>query len=175
MDCFISLRDHSADSALSMIEKAITSAITAASQSRSHDVTLLLDNPDVLLVLTLASAQQLSDFVLKLRALVHATVLVCCADLPLLSAATSTSEKVATPVEVDSAAFIVQQAHSARYVMSVRELQTGAARDVSGVLRVTMGGDVCDWEREDVREVEALYLVQRDGNAKVFERGAASV
>lgn len=57
--------------------------------------------------------------------------------------------------------------------MGVRALETGAARDVSGVLRITRGGG---WEEEEDgtemgREVELLYLVGRDGNVKVFERG----
>lgn len=63
--------------------------------------------------------------------------------------------------------------------MGVRALETGAARDVSGVLRITRGGG-WGWEEEEEeegmgmgmgREVELLYLVGRDGNVKVFERG----
>lgn len=64
--------------------------------------------------------------------------------------------------------------------MGVRALETGAARDVSGVLRITRGGGYGGWEEEEEeegegmgmgREVELLYLVGRDGNVKVFERG----
>lgn len=152
------------------------SAITIATSSGTRDAILVLDNPDVLLALTLASAHELSNFLLKLRSLVHSTVLVCSADLPLLSAATSITETLPTPIEAESAALVVQEAHNARFIMSVRELETGAAKDISGVLRVTRGGAAYNWEGEqpeEVKEVEALYLVQRDGNAKVFERGAA--
>lgn len=54
--------------------------------------------------------------------------------------------------------------------MSVRELDTGSARDVSGVLRVTKGGG---WEEggEAVEEREVLYFVGNDGGVRVFERG----
>jgi elongator complex protein 6 len=62
--------------------------------------------------------------------------------------------------------------------MSVRELATGAARDVSGVLRITRGGSAnsdrggdLDSDK-DSEELEALYLVNRDGTVKVFERGS---
>lgn len=64
--------------------------------------------------------------------------------------------------------------------MGVRALETGAARDVSGVLRITRGGGYGGWEEEGEeegegmgmgKEVELLYLVGRDGNVKVFERG----
>lgn len=83
-------------------------------------------------------------------------------DLPLL--------QTSTPLEVATANFLTTQAHAARMVMGVRELETGAARDVSGVLRVTRGGG---WDDEggEVCEKELLYLVQRDGNVKVFNRG----
>ena len=85
----------------------------------------------------------------------------------------------------------MQQAHLSRLILSVRPLATGAARDVSGVLRVTGGGKgfgVYDWEYEDdgadsgadadggdpvegLRDAEFLYLVSRDGGVEVFDRG----
>lgn len=76
-------------------------------------------------------------------------------------------------MEIDTAAFIAQEAHAARMVLSTRELSSGAAKDVSGVLRVTRGGNQCfgDSTGEMLEELEALYLVQRDGGVKVFGRG----
>lgn len=57
--------------------------------------------------------------------------------------------------------------------MSTRLLSTGAASDVSGVLRVSRGGAVDDLEQaSEVEEKEVLYLVGGDGNVKVFGRGA---
>ncbi|KAI7081313.1 hypothetical protein KC356_g9203 [Hortaea werneckii] len=161
------------------LERSVQAAVaTAASQSGPRPVILVLDNPDVLLALGLASAQELSTTLLKLRSMVHATIVTCAADTPLLAAAVG-GEGVPTPLEAESAAFAVQQGHGADFVVSARELETGAARDVSGVLRVTRGGAAFAREEEEdgaeeVREMEALYLVQRDGNVKVFERGAAS-
>ncbi|RMY71346.1 hypothetical protein D0863_05219 [Hortaea werneckii] len=157
-------------------------AAAAADESSNKRVILVLDNPDVLLALGLASAQELSTTLLKLRSMVHATIVTCAADTPLLAAAAAAGaggEGVPpTPLEAESAAFAVQQGHGADFVVSARELETGAAKDVSGVLRVTRGGAAFAREEEEgaeeVREVEALYLVQRDGNVKVFERGAAS-
>lgn len=59
--------------------------------------------------------------------------------------------------------------------MQLRNLETGAASDVSGVLRVSKGGA---WEESDKissegnwEEKEALYFVQRDGGLRVFGRG----
>lgn len=60
-------------------------------------------------------------------------------------------------------------AHQARLLMGVRELDTGVARDVSGVLRIGRGGGE---GAEDVEEKEVLYFVGGDGGVRVFERGA---
>lgn len=52
-------------------------------------------------------------------------------------------------------------------VMGLRLLDTGTARDVSGVLRITNGGA----RDQEVEERECLYFVAGDGGVKVFERG----
>lgn len=73
-----------------------------------------------------------------------------------------------TPLEINHAAFVTGLAHLARFTIGLRLLDTGAARDVSGVLRVTRGAD----EGEvDVEEREVLYFVGGDGGVRVFGRG----
>lgn len=62
-------------------------------------------------------------------------------------------------------------AHAADLVISARGLDTGAAGDVGGVLRVTKGTSR-DEETNSWKEQELLYLVKPDGSAKVWERGA---
>lgn len=160
---------------LAELEKTVTEAREKLQKSSERRVVLILDSPDVLLATNSATAQELDAVTLKLRNLVHSTFLTCSVDLPLLAAATQTPGSASLPIEVESARFVFQQAHNARYVMGVRELTTGAARDVSGVLLVTRSACVYDLdenEQLEVREMEALYLVQRDGNVRVFERGA---
>lgn len=49
-------------------------------------------------------------------------------------------------------------------------LDTGAARDVSGVLRVLPGGGIGN-SMKVVEERELLYFVAGDGGVRVFERG----
>lgn len=77
---------------------------------------------------------------------------------------------MATPVEAEHAAFAIGLAHRARSVMQLRTLETGAARDVSGVLRISRGGG---WSvaEDSLEERELLYYIQRDGGVKVFGRG----
>ncbi|EME38855.1 hypothetical protein DOTSEDRAFT_29050 [Dothistroma septosporum NZE10] len=160
------------------LTKRLIDAITTLRMTRpTSKLILLLDSPDIALATSSLTSQSLSTLLLTVRSQVHCTILSCSADLPLLSAATQSTESWPTPIEVESAAFLASQAHSARMVMSVRELETGAAKDVSGVLRVTRGGGCEAFDHIDgdgsgeVREAELLYLVQRDGNVKVFIRG----
>lgn len=180
IDC---LSEHSISSqtnSLSAIHEVISSAIgTLAHAEQAGHVLLVLDSPDVLLASGCATAQQLDLFILKLRSLVHAAILTCSADQPLLNPTTQAIELHASPLETEASRFLTQQAHNARILISVRELATGAARDISGVLRVTRSACAYDADesREQgvVEEMEALYLVQRDGGVKVFQRGTDSV
>jgi len=156
-------------STLSSIEKKITAALTQAQASNpAAKVLLILDYPSLLLTTTPSlTSTALATLILALRShpAVHSTLLTTPADGPFLSATQPDANAAPTPIESESAAFTVQQAHSARSVLSVRELGTGAARDVSGVLRVTKGGK----SDEEVKEWEGLYLVGRDGAVKIVE------
>lgn len=79
-----------------------------------------------------------------------------------------------TPLETNHASFVLCMAHQADLVLTLRLLDTGTARDVSGVLRITKG----DAEEEDESGIgydkidkEVLYHVGGDGGVRVFERG----
>jgi elongator complex protein 6 len=104
---------------------------------------------------------------LTFRQDVYSTILSLSADYPLVSA-------TQTPLERDHAAFVLNIAHEADFTMSLRLLDTGTARDVGGVLRVTIGGNA-EQDGQDIQkkieERELLYFVGGDGGVKVFERG----
>lgn len=55
--------------------------------------------------------------------------------------------------------------------MSLRLLDTGTARDVSGVIRIGVGDAETPKEDTQFDAKELLYFVGGDGNVKVFERG----
>ncbi len=77
-----------------------------------------------------------------------------------------------TPLEINHAAFLLSVAHQADLVMSLRLLDTGTARDVSGVIRISVGEGI-DQDEVDAKLQgrELLYFVGGDGAVKVFERG----
>lgn len=91
----------------------------------------------------------------------HATVITLSADDPLVVSQATTLEK-------EHASLVLSAAHEAELVLSLRLLDTGTAKDVSGVLRITRGGGESS---RSVEEKEYLYHVLGDGGVQVFERG----
>ena len=160
--------------AIDSVEKTILGALSSSSDSlslRANDATsdsviLVLDGIDLLLAANAFSALSINDMILGIREHVHATVLTASADGPLMHGST-------TPLDSKHAAFLMGMVHQADLVMSVRELGTGVAKDVSGVMRVTKGTGV--WVEEmksnERQEREFLFFVGGDGRAKIFERG----
>ncbi|GAB7337547.1 hypothetical protein MBLNU457_g2863t1 [Dothideomycetes sp. NU457] len=187
--------------------ETIDLALSSLQTSSNTKVLLILDSPTLLLSTTPTTATSLSSFLLSLREKVHSTILLTESDTPFISASNPSAfmggdylsppqQTVAkrggwgrfSPLEKEVAAFVASQGHGARLVMGTRGLETGVARDVSGVLRVGRGGGwdegedaerkdggkrVSDGDRE--MEMEVLYHVAQDGSVRVFERGGGDV
>ncbi|KAI1258906.1 hypothetical protein F5Y18DRAFT_323011 [Xylariaceae sp. FL1019] len=123
---------------------------------------LIVDQPDLLLAATEgATSQKLRAAILALREHIHSCIITVSADEPLIALQASTLEK-------EHASFALSLAHDAGLVMSLRMLETGVAKDVSGVMRVTSGGDE---GTDPVEDRELLYYIGGDGGVRVFERG----
>ncbi|PWY82207.1 hypothetical protein BO70DRAFT_336592 [Aspergillus heteromorphus CBS 117.55] len=170
-------------SALDGLERDITAVIndlrtstTPGDEQGETEVLLIIDQPDLLLAATGPGrgigATEMGDWVMGLQQHIHATLLTLSADSPLIHNASAFAHQPTTPLETEHAAFAIGSAHRAHMVMQLRNLETGAARDVSGVLRVSKGGA---WGQSSVddhwEEKEVLYFVQRDGGVSVFGRG----
>ncbi|KAI5272962.1 hypothetical protein E4T47_03703 [Aureobasidium subglaciale] len=174
---------HLKDASLTSVYKTLSTKISTLLTSHpTRKIHLILDSPTLLLSTSSSpSASSLSSLLLSLRSLVTTSTLILEADTPLLSAALPDTHTQPTPLEAAHAAFVVQQAHISKWVLSLRPLDTGKARDVSGVIRASRGGAWDDNDEEvvgkekEMKELEALYFVQNDGGVKVFERGEASV
>ncbi|RAO72851.1 uncharacterized protein BHQ10_008863 [Talaromyces amestolkiae] len=142
------------------------------------DVLLILDQPDLILATTPGiDANDLSDWIMGLQQNVHSTIITTSADSPLIHNANPyTLTEGSTPLERNHASFVVGLAHRADMVLQLRTLDTGAAKDVSGVLRMSRGAGYepeseGGKEEGEIVEKEVLYFVQRDGGVRVFGRG----
>ncbi|KAI9927941.1 hypothetical protein MW887_002793 [Aspergillus wentii] len=169
--------------ALDALEKDIAAVIqqvknTKGSDEEDSEILLIVDQPDLLLAATGPSkgigATEMGDWIMGLQQNVSSTLLTLSSDSPLIHNTPALSHYQATPLETEHAAFAVGSAHRAERVMQLRNLETGAARDVSGVLRISKGGawgGSHDNGEGSWDEKEVLYFIQRDGGVSVFGRG----
>lgn len=91
----------------------------------------------------------------------------------MVNADSALVSRARTRLEREESAFVVTLAHQASTVTSLRTLDTGLARDVSGVLRVTTTSPAGSGDRggpDHWHEQEVLYFV-KDGSVEVFNRG----
>jgi elongator complex protein 6 len=187
--------------ALDLMEKDIIAVIEQqkSSMEDGDELVLILDQPDLLLAATgpsmgigatemaewvtglqqvrshirrgIARQPSVTSYITDTRQHAYATVLTLATDAPLIHNASVSAGQLATPIETEHAAFAIGLAHRARSVMQLRTLETGAAKDVSGVLRISRGGGWSAGDEESLEEKEVLYFIQRDGGVSVFGRG----
>ncbi|KAH6628673.1 hypothetical protein F5144DRAFT_631781 [Chaetomium tenue] len=155
------------------VERLRRSSSTTSSAAAERRVVLVIDGLDFVLAAldpSLGLGQSLQgggdapgtaiatkEMLMELREKTHAVIITLAADDPLIKEQETTLEK-------QHAWFALSLAHEADMVTSLRLLDTGTAKDVSGVIRIT--------HREArVKDHEYLYHVGGDGGVRVFERG----
>jgi elongator complex protein 6 len=167
---------------LAHLKTTLTAAITSLSTPTNTRKTLLVfDTPDAYLALSSTAPSTFVSLLLQLHAkpsMSHILTHIH-ADTPLISPSAP-----AQPLEVSQVNLLTKLAHMSTRVIGTRVLDTGVARDVSGVVRVTeqrTGWQDLGLEEEgNLKEGDAekgkefLYQVKGDGSVKVFERGAGS-
>jgi elongator complex protein 6 len=155
---------------LAHLQATIAHAISSLTPTPPRKTLLVLDNPDLLLALAPSpTPSSLPSLLLTLHTLptVSHVLTHMQADTPLLASA--------QPLEIAQHNLLVRLGHMSQRIMGVRVLDTGVARDVSGVVRVTenrVGWMGLGFEDEGERGKEFLYQVKGDGSVRVFERGA---
>ncbi|OAA43465.1 hypothetical protein BBO_04608 [Beauveria brongniartii RCEF 3172] len=152
------------------VVKTCVDAAVARLAAGSRTV-LLVDGLDAYVATGSGSgAAGAASLIMSLRENVHSTLVTLAADEPLVHM--QAAARTTTRLEQEQAALVLGQAHAADQVVSLRRLDTGAAADVSGVLRVVVGpAAAASYEDGDGGE-ELLYHVAGDGSVRVFERGA---
>jgi elongator complex protein 6 len=164
------------------IASAVSSLAPTASIVAQRKTLLVLDNPDIFLALNPTINQSaMTTLILALHSLptVSHVLTHIQADTPLLSLSTPPQ-----PLEITHHNLLVKLGHMSQRILGVRVLDTGVARDVSGVIRITeqrVGwmelGIEDDSEKgrnsgDNGKGKEFLYQVKGDGSVRVFERGA---
>lgn len=185
------LDSPSAQKLTQVISSAIQSLKGPVSESESDPsshlgskITLIVDSPDILLATHIMDLSSLLSAVSALSQSVHSSIISVSADPPLLAAATASmlqaeDEHIGpslqfSELEQQGAGLVTSLAHRATWVLQLHKLETGWAKDVSGVLAISRGGS---WEEDEesdevTEEKELLYYVKGDGSVKVFERGS---
>jgi elongator complex protein 6 len=158
---------ESLSSALSHALQDTKTTSTEASEQQAKPI-VLIDGLDFMLasqpdIYTTRLQQLLSEILSSSRSL----IISCNADTPLLHQ----RDETACPLEREHASFITAMAHQARLVLQLRGLDTGAARDVTGVLRISHGGQSEDVYEPAAAEGEWLYQCKGDGSVRVWSRG----
>jgi elongator complex protein 6 len=172
-----SLSQHLPSTDLSTVKSHLTAALSSLS-IEPYSILVILDAPDFLIAANpspTSTPPALQALLMDLRR--HPSV---------HSMLVNISSSVAVPVhdhrdnvlptDLDTAQKVlaVGLAHQADLVMQGRALDTGAAKDVTGFLRITTGGAVENDDggrRERWKEGEVLYHVRNDGSVRVWERG----
>ena len=158
--------------------------LTLPSEADTSKSVVMLDGIDLLLASQPSlSTISLQSFISKILTRSHALITTCNADAPLMRAATTSSCGSGTPLERNHTHFLTSMAHQSQWVFQLRGLDTGGAKDVSGVVRVSRGGA---WEDEDqlsgmntsnprsgdnLADAEWLYQLKGDGSVRVWGRG----
>ena len=144
------------------------------SDSNSNDLSrkpvVVIDGLDFLLAARpTTEASQIQQFLLKILSASGTLVISCHADTPLLHQ----RDETATPLEREHTSLITTMAHQASLVMQLRGLDTGAARDVTGVIRISHGGQDEDGQEVGANKAEGewLYQCKSDGSVRVWSRG----
>jgi len=156
----------------SNVQEAISRALS--SLAPEAEVLMVLDSPDVPIGTANANASSLLSLIYSLRELVHSTVILLPADIFQHHHSYhdhTNSTHVPTPLDIEQQQFLLSLTHQADYLLSTRNLDTGVAKDVSGVIRITQGGRG-EEDSAIAKDKEYLYLVDANRSVKVWERGS---
>jgi elongator complex protein 6 len=144
---------------ISRLSRKVKAENAGAATANEKNVMLVIEGLDLLLATTGVGVVEMGELVMALREKADSLILVLSADSPLLHLPTSP-----TPLETAHASFLISLAHQARTVYQLRSLDTGTARDVSGVVRVSNRGDE---DEEEEKEGEGEYLFHLGGSGSV--------
>jgi elongator complex protein 6 len=154
------------ETVLSAIRNAVQQPLSGA---RSKP-TIIIDGLDLILASRPdVDVIQVQRFLAAARVMSNRLVISASGDTMLIH----NRHESATPLEREHAKFVMSTAYQSLWVYQLRALNTGSARDVTGVLRVSRGG--ADQEvagpQSRLEDAEWLYQVKGDGSIRMWSRG----
>ncbi|KAK6502255.1 hypothetical protein TWF506_002838 [Arthrobotrys conoides] len=127
---------------------------------------LVIEGLEVLLAAAGIDVRVIEDMVYDLREISSTTTILLPSDSVLLQTSPSS-----TPLELSHANLMISLGHTADAILSLRFLDTGVAKDISGVLKVTRGAGNLGETGGVVEEKEMLYY-ESDTGVRIFARGS---
>lgn len=145
------------------ISTAIAEAISTIDEA--SDILLILDSPDILMGLGSIDQSRILNSILKWRHQVHSMVISLTTDSVVDMDPRNSS---LSTLLGDQQQLLLALAHQADNIFSTKLLDSGTAKDVSGVVRIHPRTNA-----EDMKEKELLYFVDSGSNkgVEVWERG----
>ncbi|KAK6522063.1 hypothetical protein TWF281_002632 [Arthrobotrys megalospora] len=163
---YIKLGPSPSPAALRQLD-VIKSAIQAAT-SGGMKPKLVIEGLEVLMAAAGVDVGLVEDLVYDLREVTSTTTILLPSDSVLIRTSPSS-----TPLELSHANLVISLGHTADAILSLRLLDTGVAKDISGVLKVTRGAGNLGSETATgvVEEKEMLYY-ESDVGVRIFARGS---
>ncbi|KAF3188694.1 hypothetical protein TWF106_007192 [Orbilia oligospora] len=127
---------------------------------------LVIEGLEVLIAAAGVDVRVAEDLVYDLREISSTTTILLPSDSVLLQTSASS-----TPLELSHANLVISLGHTADAILSLRLLDTGVAKDISGVLKVTRGAGNLGETGGIVEEKEMLYY-ESDAGVRIFARGS---
>ncbi|KAK7205073.1 hypothetical protein BZA70DRAFT_172495 [Myxozyma melibiosi] len=144
----------------------IANAVAGLSKTTSYRPMVIVEGIEMLHVLGIWPVQEILDFVSDLQEIAGISVISVSGSNAVLRGATSLSQ--------GQEALFFSLLNRASAVFSIRSLDSGYAKDVTGVIRITKGGQPSgDGKAPSIDEGEYHYFVG-EGNlsgVRVFEKG----
>ncbi|KAK6353366.1 hypothetical protein TWF696_005334 [Orbilia brochopaga] len=165
---YITLGAAVGTSAAAIKQLDVIKAAVQAFPAKTARPRVIIEGLDIIMSATGIDVARIEDFIYELREITSTMAVLLPADPPLVHTTASS-----TPLEISHANLLVSLGHAADAILSLRLLDTGVAKDVSGVLRVTRGaGNLWRGAGAGAVEEKELLYHEADAGVKIFARGS---
>jgi elongator complex protein 6 len=147
---------------LAPVIKGLATVLMSLPSSQTN--VLILDSPDVLLGMYNCNTYDVLSSLTDLRRAAQGMVMIMASDVSGSMEIAGNSDNLQSSHQQ----FLLTTTHQSTAVLSTRVLDTGQAKDVSGVLRINSQGTMC---RSQLWDVELLYHLEPSRAVRIWQRG----